>query len=139
MRKYWPAVPAAKVDGVAPAPPPIINWLTVNAAEDANVPVAVYPRMPPEVPEVKPVPPWFTAIVVAFHVPVVMVPTETNALSVVNVALVVADKTVALCVPVISPASDPVKLPAVAALRFATCVVDETTNGAVPVATEEIS
>jgi len=75
---------------------------------------------------VAPVPPLLTAIAVAFHAPVVIDPTDTRLVAVVSpervvkVELDVADNTVAPCVPVTSPDKEPVKLPAVAALRLAT-------------------
>ena len=46
---------------------------------------------------------------------------------------------VAASVPVTSPASEPVKLVAVATFRFGTSVVEVTTRGGVPVATVDVS
>src|SRR5258707_4646643 len=46
--------------GVAPAPPPRVIWFSPSAADDAIVPDAVKPGMPPEVPEVMPMPPRAT-------------------------------------------------------------------------------
>src|SRR6185312_12792195 len=113
----------------APVPPVIVKTLEVDSV-----------RLPKDV---TPVPPWFTAIVVPAQVPLVMVPTDANddavvkALKVVRVPFVVAERTVALCVPVTSPLNEPVKLPDVAAFRFATCVVEATTRGGVQVAIVE--
>lgn len=49
--------------GVAPAPAPRTRALAVRATDDAITPAAVKPRIPPEVPDVIPVPPWDTAAV----------------------------------------------------------------------------
>jgi len=51
---------AGIVLGVAPAPPPITTAFAVSRADDARVPEAVKPRMPPEVPDVRFVPPCDT-------------------------------------------------------------------------------
>jgi hypothetical protein len=68
-------VPVVVVLGAAPAPPPRTKALAANAAEDANVPVAVYARTPPDVPDAKPVPPLATG-----RIPVVEV-TDTGTKS----------------------------------------------------------
>jgi hypothetical protein len=47
-------------EGATPAPPPITKLLAAKAPEDARVPEAVYANTPPEVPEVRPVPPLAT-------------------------------------------------------------------------------
>src|ERR1700723_3534165 len=46
--------------GVAPAPPPITRPLAASAADEASVPEAVYPRIPPEVQVDRWVPPLAT-------------------------------------------------------------------------------
>src|SRR5512139_2625365 len=58
--------------GVAPAPPPRTSALAIRATEEAAVPAAVKPKMPPDVPEVSPVPPCATdaapvRVCAAFH------------------------------------------------------------------------
>ena len=58
--RTWPVVPLAVATGAAPAPPPYTTPYCVSAPDDASVPDAVYARMPPEVPAVKPVPPLAT-------------------------------------------------------------------------------
>jgi len=54
-------VPTPIVLGVAPAPPPIITAFAVSSADDAIVPAAVKPRMPPLFPAANAVPPRATA------------------------------------------------------------------------------
>jgi hypothetical protein len=58
-------VPVVMVDGAAPAPPPTTMALDANALDEAKVPLAVKAKTPPEVPEVRPVPPLATAKVPA--------------------------------------------------------------------------
>lgn len=52
-----PFVPAVIAVGVAPAPPPITTPYCPSAADEAKVPEAVKPSMPPLVPDERPVPP----------------------------------------------------------------------------------
>ena len=61
-------VPAAVATGTAPAPPPYTTPYCVSAADDANVPEAVYARTPPEVPAVSAVPPLATGNAVPEYV-----------------------------------------------------------------------
>ncbi len=81
--------------GATPAPPPITGKLAVNAPDDAIVPEAVNAGIPPDVPEVIPVPPCatVTAAAVLSNVPDVGRVTPVLPLD-VNVTLFAPEKAI---------------------------------------------